>query len=203
MQSERYADILSGVSIFVAHYNAEIRRGLRSLLRCIGAEVSSSRSALEANIKYLKMHKSGEIPNRIVTEWWLEDPDSDTFQFWDVIGRPQQNSAYELLESVRDLDDGRVDVTIYSHDLQSAIDSVSRFHSMNIETCCPSIMSPLDLVLNIATQENIKLHRTKALHDIQMARGDAAWISQMRRFGDEVVSRIDGTTRIHTLTPTV
>lgn len=179
MSKVDYTKLLDGVRIFIAHHDAAVRRPLRAILRMIGANVHSAKTPLEAQTKYMKMHRIGRQPNRVITSWWLEDPGSPTFAFWQQINQTEQASAHGLLNTVFDLDPQHVDVTLYSCDLEAARAGLRTFGQRRIDQYDVGLTLPVDVALDIALKENIKRQHAQLVLHARQAKQDTSWIDRL------------------------
>jgi len=179
--SVQYSKLLDGVRIFVAHHDPNVRRPLRAILRLIGANVYSAKTPMEAQTKYMKMHRINRTPSRVITGWWLEDPSSDAFAFWKQLQQTQQASAYGLLNTVFDLNPKDVDVTLYSGDLASARSGIQQFASYHIDQYDVGRTLPVDVALDVALKENIKREHAQMIQRARQAKQDTTWLDRLQK----------------------
>lgn len=179
-----YNDLLNGTSILVCHPKPRMRRSLRGLLRLIGADVTSARNPLEASTVLMRLFKEEHVPDRIVTSWWLEEPGSDTYKFWEALGQIQQATCVQMIKTVHELEI-TPDITILGRksmgqDLKVAVPVAVEFFD-NDETLPIRRQSALEVVLHIALKENLKRHRFQAVEDCKRAMADQEWQDTIRR----------------------
>lgn len=177
-----YSELLIGASILICHPNKRMRRTMRGLLRLIGATVTSARNPLEASTVLMRLFSEEEIPDRIVANWWMEEPGGSTYRFWESIGQPEQSTCMHLLKTVSDLEINS-DVTIIGSKAKPKEMQISVPASVEYLEVVGGggKQSALDVVLHTALKENLKKQRFHAVESCRQAMADKEWHDIVRK----------------------
>lgn len=182
-----YRELLSDTVVLLCHPNQETRRKMRGLLRIVGANVISARNPMESNGVLLKMFKNEHSPHHIITSWWLEETNSDSFRFWHTLGQVQQASCLSLIDNADNLLGDKVAMTIWSPDHRVAIPLQPK-RSIILDTLDQEGDTPIDVVLKVAARENLRKKHFQAIEDCKRLMADESLKDIIR----QAAQRLDG-----------
>ena len=103
---------LKGIHALVVDDCDDTRLALRQALEAEGAIVHEASTRTKALGLYFELMTDDIIPRAVITDWILHSPESAEYRFYELIGRPVDNTALHLIQRIRTVDP---DVAIIVH----------------------------------------------------------------------------------------
>lgn len=96
---------LAGSHVLVVSDSPEDLQRVQEALQGKGVMVHTATSRMEAFGLLVQLFAQQIIPRALITDWMLNLPDSKDYEFYQVIDKPQENTAQTLIKHVRAYDD--------------------------------------------------------------------------------------------------
>lgn len=103
---------LKGIHTLVVDDCDDTRLALRQALEHEGAIVHEASTRTKALGLYFELMADDIVPRAVITDWVLHAPESAEYRFYELIGRPVDNTALHLIQRIRTVDP---DVAIVVH----------------------------------------------------------------------------------------
>ena len=100
---------------------------LTEFLKSYGAICHVVKNRTEAMGRYVTLFTDKIVPRAIVTDWYINQPQSGEYNFYETINRPEANTSKRLIERFKIIDP-EVDIVVYT----SYVDEVPKEVEANV-----------------------------------------------------------------------
>lgn len=147
-------DDLRDIHILVVDSDDDDIAILTGFLKSHGAICHVVKNRTEAMGRYVTLFTEKIVPRAIITDWFINQPQSGEYNFYETINRPEANTSKRLIERFKIIDP-EVDIIVYT----SYVDKVPKEIEAGIVRKGDSLVQVVDI---LTSSKTITKHRTES-----------------------------------------